>query len=612
MRIVEGSGEPAGEGSGGADGVPPPAVIDATALSALATVEEWWDRRVRLCVLTPHPGELARLDGAPVGPADEDRRERARAAAVRWGVVVVLKGARTVVAAPDGRIAWASFANPALATGGTVTSSPASSGRSSRRVCPPGRPHAWVSISTASRVSGCVTGSGMPGCWPRTCCRSWRSRAGTSSDAGRIDASASRRDDGRPRSRSRVAAIHRGPPAGVGLPPLDRPAWLEIDTSALAQDLGVIRELVGPATPVWPVVKDDAYGHGLEVATRSFVTGGAEGVCVATLGEAQAIRAAGIAAPVLILYPIPDDSLVDAADAGFAITVATSHGAQATARVWSESRAAGRGGRLAVHVEVDTGFTRMGVHPEGLAEALGVLQRPGIDIVALWSHLATPEDGATSDEQERRLAWALDVGRRWGITATHVAASGGVLTGRGIDAALVRPGLLAYGVLPDGALGDLAGAPGVMARLRPAMRLVARPMRIHEVPVGTRVGYGGTWVAPRSSRIATLPVGYGDGYARASTGSEVWCEGSGARSGRGLHGCVHGGRHGRPGRGPRRRVRVLGSQAGDTISASALAQRRTTIAWEVLTGLARRLTRVYDAGAGPFGVRTLAGETLVR
>jgi ADP-dependent NAD(P)H-hydrate dehydratase / NAD(P)H-hydrate epimerase len=119
MRIVEGSGAPAGEGTGGADGVPPPAVLDATALSVLATVEEWWERRVRLCVLTPHPGEFARLDGAPVGPGDEDRRDRARAAATRWGVVVVLKGARTVVAAPDGRVAWAPFANPVLATGGT-------------------------------------------------------------------------------------------------------------------------------------------------------------------------------------------------------------------------------------------------------------------------------------------------------------------------------------------------------------------------------------------------------------------------------------------------------------------------------------------------------------
>jgi hydroxyethylthiazole kinase-like uncharacterized protein yjeF len=119
MRIVEGSGEPAGEGSGGADGVPSPAVIDATALASLASVEEWWERRVRLCVLTPHPGEFARLDGSPVGPTDEARLDRARSAAARWGVVVVLKGARTVVAAPDGRVAVASFANPALGTGGT-------------------------------------------------------------------------------------------------------------------------------------------------------------------------------------------------------------------------------------------------------------------------------------------------------------------------------------------------------------------------------------------------------------------------------------------------------------------------------------------------------------
>jgi NAD(P)H-hydrate epimerase len=119
LHIVEGAGVPAGEGTGGADGIPPPAVIDATALAALAGIDEWWERRVRLSVLTPHPGEFARLDGAPLGPGDEDRRERARAAATRWGSVVVLKGARTVVAAPDGRVAWASFTNPALGTGGT-------------------------------------------------------------------------------------------------------------------------------------------------------------------------------------------------------------------------------------------------------------------------------------------------------------------------------------------------------------------------------------------------------------------------------------------------------------------------------------------------------------
>lgn len=412
-----------------------------------------------------------------------------------------------------------------------------------------------------------------------------------------------------PRSRPPIEARLRI----AGLPPLDRLAWLEIDTAALAHDLGVIRHRVGTGPRVWPVVKDDAYGHGIEVATRSFVSAGAAGVCVATLGEARAIRAAGIATPVLILYPVPEGSLVEVAQDGFAITVATSHGAEAVARAWSASGAAERSARLAVHVEVETGFTRMGIPPERLAEALGVLRQPGIEIVALWSHLATPEDPATSDEQERRLVAASEVARQSGLADTHLAASGGVLTGRGVAAALVRPGLVAYGVLPDGILGESPGAAAVGARLRPAMRLVARPMRIHEVPVGTRVGYGGTWVAARPTRIATLPVGYGDGYARASTGGHVLV--------RGLRAPVVGvvsmdactvDVTDVPHVGLEDEFVLLGSQGDQAVTALALAQRRNTIPWEVLTGMARRLTRVYDAEAGLSGVRTLAGETLVR
>lgn len=119
LRLVEGQGASERPGQPGADTVPAPAVVDATALGALADTEEWWERRVRLCVLTPHPGEFGRLDGSPVGPDAADRVERARAAAARWGVVVVLKGARTVVAGPDGRVASSTSANPAMGTGGT-------------------------------------------------------------------------------------------------------------------------------------------------------------------------------------------------------------------------------------------------------------------------------------------------------------------------------------------------------------------------------------------------------------------------------------------------------------------------------------------------------------
>jgi alanine racemase len=398
----------------------------------------------------------------------------------------------------------------------------------------------------------------------------------------------------------------------AGLLPLDRPAWLEVDTAALGRAVHAIRGRVGAATEVWPVVKDDAYGHGIEVATRSFRAAGAAGVCVATLGEAQAIRAAGIAVPVLILYPVADAALAEAMRAGFAISVATSEGAEAVARAWSGLGAAAGTARLAVHVEVETGFTRMGIPAARLRSALELLGRPGIEVVALWSHLSTPEDDRVADDQEERLADAVRMAGVDGI-GTHLAASGGLLTKRGIDRTLVRPGLVAYGVAPGGPLGDRPEARWLGDEVRPALRLLAHAIRIEEVPAGTSVGYGGTWVASRASCIATLPVGYGDGYSRALSGADVLVHGRrapvvGVVS---MDSCtvdvtdVQG-------VGPDDEFVLLGSQGGDSITALALAQRRTTIPWEVLAGMARRLTRVYDAPAGPMGVRTLAGETLVR
>jgi hydroxyethylthiazole kinase-like uncharacterized protein yjeF len=97
----------------------PPLVIDATALNMLAAAGEWWTGVARQCVLTPHPGEFERLSGAPVGDEDDERATRASEAAARFGQVVVLKGAGTVIAGPDGRLARASFVNPALSTAGT-------------------------------------------------------------------------------------------------------------------------------------------------------------------------------------------------------------------------------------------------------------------------------------------------------------------------------------------------------------------------------------------------------------------------------------------------------------------------------------------------------------
>jgi alanine racemase len=394
----------------------------------------------------------------------------------------------------------------------------------------------------------------------------------------------------------------------AGLPPLDRPAWLEIDTAALAGNLAAIKARVGPDTQVWPVVKSDAYGHGAQVAARAFLASGAAGVCVATLDEARQLRSAGVTSPVLILYPIPPERLAEAADAGFEVAISTSDGAVAAARAWEGSGAAAGGARLVAHLEVDTGLTRMGLRPEGVPAALETLDRPGIEVAAVWSHLATPEEPAFSAAQARALDDAAGAARGYRVTTTHLAATGGLLTGLGMDRALVRPGLVAYGVAPDGLEGaELAAA------IRPAMRLVARSIRIEAVAAGTRVGYGGTWSAVRPSRIATLPVGYGDGYVRAYAPGSVLVRGRrvplvGVVS---MDACMVDVTD-VPGVDGSDEAVLLGSQRDDAIDPRELARRRTTIPWEVLTGMAVRLTRVYDAPVGLLGVRTLAGETLVR
>ncbi len=394
----------------------------------------------------------------------------------------------------------------------------------------------------------------------------------------------------------------------AGLPALTRPVFLGVDTDALAGNLRVIRARVPATTGVWPVVKADAYGHGIEVASRSFVNGGADGLCVATLEEARAIRAIGIELPVLVLYRVMVPDLREAARERFEIVVSTLEDARAVAGA-AGPEVGWAGPSLIVHVEVETGLMRMGIPLEELADALACLDRPGIDVRCVWSHLATPEDPLTTGRQVRVLEAAHALARRsrpevgW-----HLAASGGVLAGMGVTGDRIRPGLLAYGIVPD--LGDIT--PPAWPDLRPAMRLVARILRVLDVPVGTRVGYGGTWTATRPSRIATLPVGYGDGVPRAQSGAPVLVHGRrvpivGVVAMDGLAVDVTD----VAGVVPGDEVVLLGGQQGARIDALELARWRTTIPWEVVTGMARRLTRVYDASVGPLGVRTQTGESLV-
>jgi alanine racemase len=246
-------------------------------------------------------------------------------------------------------------------------------------------------------------------------------------------------------------------------------------------------------------------------------------------------------------------------------------------------------------------MTRGGVAGEDVIAAAAALASAGsVRLAGTWTHLAAPEDQASTATQVSRFESALEMLSGAGVDAgmTHVAASGGLLTSatRGRD--LVRPGLAFYGVHPG------AGVP-LLTGLGPALSIRAHPVRIAEVPAGTSVGYAGTWTASRVSKIATLPIGYADGWSRASSpGSLVIVEGIRAPLvGRISSDSLTVDVTDVPGVDPDSEFTLLGRDGDEEISADEVAEVRGTISWEVLQQLGSRLARVYVSEASPVALR---------
>jgi alanine racemase len=393
------------------------------------------------------------------------------------------------------------------------------------------------------------------------------------------------------------------------LPPLPRTAWLEIDVDALRSNLALARELAGPGVGVEPVVKADAYGHGMVPVAQLLLDAGADGLCVATLDEALALREAGIAGRVSVLYPIPPALAGVAAERGIAVAAGDPGLLAGLLRA-----AAPSGPELAIELEIETGLGRGGVVPDGaVAAATAIASAPGATLAGVWTHMQAVEDGPRTAAQIDRFETALSALADAGIEVPrrHVAASASLLTHRIPVYDAVRPGLMTYGLLPD----ELD--PGVVvpaaARLRPVMSLVARPVRVTELPAGHGISYGPTFETGRPSRIATLPIGYGDGWPRSLSnraealvrGVRVPLVGNVAMDASMFDVTDVPG----PPVGVDDEFVLLGRQGRETITAGDLARARTTNSWEVVTTSSRRLPRVYDAPAGVVGARTLtSGE----
>ncbi len=433
--------------------------------------------------------------------------------------------------------------------------------------------------------------------------------------------------------------------AAAGLPPLARTAWISVDLDRFRANLVTIRRALPAGCRVDVVLKADGYGHGalplarvLEAGPeRGLATGPAakaartgpagagaadgaaaplaDGIAVATFDEARELRAGGIRLPILVLFPIPPALAPEAARRRIAITASDPVILERTLGAVAGAAAGGaRGPTLQVHLEVETGLGRAGIAVERVREtAARIAAARAVRLVAIWSHLQSAVDHARSGGQDERFVEAArllaDGGFR--VDLRHLAASGGVLTGSAPAYEGVRIGLAAYGLLPDGL--SAAEARRLPARsLRPILSLRARPIRVADLPAGAGISYGPSFVTGRPSRIATLPLGYGDGIPRSiSNRAEALVRGRRVP----LVGTVAmdvlmadvtdvpG-----PPVGVDDEFVLIGVQGSEEITVADLARLRTTIPWEVVTDLSRRLARVYHAGSVIAGVRSLASR----
>ena len=360
--------------------------------------------------------------------------------------------------------------------------------------------------------------------------------------------------------------------------------------------------------PVHPVVKADAYGHGVLPVTRELVAAGADGLCVATFDEAVELRSVGIEAPILVLYPIPPALAGEARRAGIEVTAGDDELVRA---ILAAAGAAPDAAPLALQLEVETGLGRGGFDVDEVVAAAHLIEAsPAARLAGLWTHLQAAEDAPRTSAQVARFEAAGAALRRAGVQLPprHIAASGGLLVEGVASLDVVRPGLATYGIAPEELLLE-DGAVG----LQPVLSLHARPVRVAELPAGWGISYGPTFTTSRPSRIATLPLGYGDGWPRSlSNRAEALVRGNRVPLvGNVAMDAVMADVTDVP--GPPVSIAdefvLIGTQGGERITAVQIAAARRTNSWEVVTSLSARLPRVYHAASVPRELRTLAGHS---
>ncbi len=282
--------------------------------------------------------------------------------------------------------------------------------------------------------------------------------------------------------------------------------WAEVDLDALAHNYHVLRGLA-PEAKFLGLVKADAYGHGAVPVAKKLETLGADMLAVACLAEAIELRQAGIAIPVLCLGQTPPELAPELLAYGVTQTVGDLETGKAL------SAAAVKAGKtLKIHVKLDTGMGRLGFTGPTLEEEIRALcALPGLEAEGIFTHFANA-DGDEEYTRQQYDDFIITINELYhedglDFKIYHCAASAAVLNYPYTHHNMIRPGIALYGYVPDPSVAD----PG----LRPVMTVKSRIALVRDLPAGAKISYGSTATLERDSRIAVLPIGYGDGLHRA-------------------------------------------------------------------------------------------------
>ncbi len=356
-------------------------------------------------------------------------------------------------------------------------------------------------------------------------------------------------------------------------------AWAEIDLGALQQNLTIARQTHGEA--LMAVVKAGAYGHGLEEIARALAAENIAFFGVANVGEARRIRSAGVETRIYLLGATWSEEREEIVARDWTPCISSIDEAVQFNRL-----AAACGKRLKVHLAVDTGMGRGGFVADRLPEKFAQLERlENLEIEGIGSHLPSADEDEEFTRRQFKQFHAIiqELGGAARFKWMHLSNSAGLL---GYDPGLCnlsRPGLMLYGVSP---------LPGFQEKLATVMTLKSRVTLVRDLPAGHGISYGRQFVTTRPTRVATIGIGYGDGYPRhvSGKGADVWIRG--------------------------RRLPILGRVTmdqmmvdvtaaedviegdeveifGPNIPVAEIAAKADTVVWEIFTGITPRVLRCY-------------------